>query len=541
MIKLLFVYQKGLSCPFLLCKFCFIFNTHNIRLFFLSYYFFNFVLDYLYVRFFYVDIFMGKFKSFFFDYEKIKSGYTKEDYSNFFNAIKLSSNKNSYALKGENHSSKQVVVKLISNLNAKQTLRCLDYVIKENDLDVVLKNELGEIVNKNNVLKDWALSDNEKNKECWHLMFSIKEAKTKENFEKLESAVLETMRENFPNHSFVFALHNHQNNPHIHIVLKKKNNLTKKKIHFEKKSDIKHFFSKLRDDFSMALNYKSLDYVSSKKIDRLDILLDEYQKREKKNTLSVEHYSRILLSQVDQYNKTKENIMQKISALKENQSSIRDYLKKHNEKPNKEFFEKIKEVKMINKKMSSLYRILSNHNRQKQKIKDEFLRFESRIKPLLGDNLNSIDTLKHLDKKIGKSKLSKDKMIKLQDIREAIQKNTQILDDFYSPMCEIFKKNLTINKLSAMLKEQRSAKNEKIENILIKEIEDRVGFYEKKLDTLGRIEALEGQKRVRAVFMLKEVEKGREILGLHSKNDTSSAPNTILHTKNQGLGGGIVR
>lgn len=469
---------------------------------------------------------MNKMKKFFFDYEEIRAKYTKNVKSEFAISFFNSKSLSTLESKGEKFApQKQAVIKLLSNLNSKQTARCLNYVLKEDNKDVVLKNENGEVVNKDNLLKEWKLSENEKSKECWHLMFSINEEKNLENFQKLESAVIETMKENFPNHSFVFAIHNHQNNPHIHLVLKKKNNLTKKKIHFANKGDIKKLFSKMRDDFSMALKYKNLDYTSSKKIERLDELMEAYKSKEKENGLSVDGYSKILLSQINYYNQNKENILAKINTLKEEQKVLRDFLsdqKKNGWKLGSDFFNGIKKVKLINKKISSYYRMLSTHNKEVNRIKDEFLRFESKIKPLLGDNFNSLETLKHLDKKIGKSKLTKKKINQLQTIRLGLQKNNKAINDFYSPLCEILKKNLTIGKLGAMIEEQKSINKPKVEQILLKEIEDRVEFYSKKLEGMGKIEGLSGQGLKKALFMSKEVDRGNKILAQYS----SSTPQT---------------
>lgn len=477
---------------------------------------------------------MSKYREFFFNFEEIKARYVKEDKSVFFNSLLHSNSSNSFSSKGKNFGGgkKEVVIKLISNLNAIQSARCINYILKEDNQDVVLKNENGERIEKN-ILKEWNLSENEKSKECWHLMFSINEAKTKENFDKLESAVLETMRENFPNHSFAYAIHNHQNNPHIHLIMKKRNNLTKKKIHFAKKGEIAKLFSKMRDDFSMALNYKKFDYTATKKIERLDTLLDQYHKKEKNNSLSVDEYSRILLSQINFHSKNKEKLLENINSLKMEQKEIRDFLKNQKASGGRlgnDFFNAIKRVKFINKKIQSLYRIMQTSNKEMVRIKDEFLRFEGKIKPLLGNNYNSLDTLKHLDKKIGKSKLSKSNLLHLQTIRLKLKDNKQKLDDFYSPLCDILKTNLTIGKLGSMVMEQKSLQNDKIASILIKEIEERMVFYENKLEKMGKIESLSGASLKKALFFTQEIDKARKIL--KPSDDKISTPSSPLKQEN---------
>ncbi|WP_179854175.1 relaxase/mobilization nuclease domain-containing protein, partial [Helicobacter pullorum] len=143
-----------------------------------------------------------------------------------------------------NFSSKQVVAKLLSNIGGKDSFkRALEYVEKnankdltknyervENAMEYISKHsplldEDNNIVDINNVLKDWEkdFGNKENSKDVWHLMFSIKEISTQKNLNILKKSVNEVMRDNFFGYKYVMALHTHQNNPHIHIILNKRN------------------------------------------------------------------------------------------------------------------------------------------------------------------------------------------------------------------------------------------------------------------------------------------------------------------------------
>ncbi len=75
-------------------------------------------------------------------------------------------------------------------------------------------------------------------------------------------AVSNALHENFGEHKFAMALHSHQNNPHIHVLINKRNIFTSKKIHFDKREDIKEFFNKIRDDYTNELNELGFNYVN---------------------------------------------------------------------------------------------------------------------------------------------------------------------------------------------------------------------------------------------------------------------------------------
>ena len=159
---------------------------------------------------------------------------------------------------------KQSVVKLLSNLGANGAKNALFYVCKNSENNL-LTNEWGDDLSAKEILNDWQkdFSNNENSKEVWHLVFSLNENyMSKKDIFALHCAVNNVMHDNFSGHKFVTALHTHQNNPHIHVIVNKRNIYTKKKIHFDSKEELKNLFDKVRDDFTNELNGFGFNYVN---------------------------------------------------------------------------------------------------------------------------------------------------------------------------------------------------------------------------------------------------------------------------------------
>ncbi|WP_416861438.1 relaxase/mobilization nuclease domain-containing protein, partial [Helicobacter ganmani] len=178
------------------------------------------------------------------DYKKIKSASSKEIK---FQKAKLVFGKSLNYKFSKANKSQAVVVKLLSNLGKKGVKNAISYCIRNSENSFAI-NENGELVTTKEILQEWGknFSDNENSKEAWHLCFSIKERATQQNLEKLQASVSEVMQQNFFGYKYAMILHTHQNNPHIHIIVNKRNFLTNKKIHFKNKGDIKEFFSDIR-------------------------------------------------------------------------------------------------------------------------------------------------------------------------------------------------------------------------------------------------------------------------------------------------------
>ena len=72
--------------------------------------------------------------------------------------------------------SKQVVVKMISNLPKSSVKRCIDYTL-QNAHDGLCVNEKGERIGSDEVMREWGkdFGTNKNSRDAWHLVFSIKE------------------------------------------------------------------------------------------------------------------------------------------------------------------------------------------------------------------------------------------------------------------------------------------------------------------------------------------------------------------------------
>ena len=73
-------------------------------------------------------------------------------------------------------SSKQSVIKLLSNLDAKGCKNAIEYIIRNSD-SIYATNEKGEQVSAQEIMKNWSkdFTGKKNAKEAWHLCFSIDE------------------------------------------------------------------------------------------------------------------------------------------------------------------------------------------------------------------------------------------------------------------------------------------------------------------------------------------------------------------------------
>lgn len=310
---------------------------------------------------------------------------------------------NNYNINNFNNSSysKQSVAKLLSNLDKGGCKRGMKYILK-NAENPYLLNEENESVSIDETLKDWGkdFSNNTNSKEAWHLMFSIKEKATKNNIEILQKSVDEVMKNNFFGYKYVMVTHTHQNNPHIHIILNKKNQITNKKIHFNSKDEIKEFWNDLRSDFAINLSYRGLKYHNQSVIEQdlekkykkiqNSLYLDENNPKEELNNL--------LLNNIKNETQKGENKKSKIDVLVDELKDLnkqRDDLiiliNQYKKKNNKRFYKFAKDLKEVNIK------IKANESLIKKEIK-ELNSIQNRLN-VLNKELNSytyqnIDLLK---------------------------------------------------------------------------------------------------------------------------------------------------
>lgn len=176
---------------------------------------------------------------------------------------------------------KQVVIKNIGNMKQEHLRNALGYCLKNsslnhNALQVLLQESIAQgiafdqcyrALSYEQILADWSkdFSKNPHTNEALHLVFSLDEIPSQRASEILQCAVSETMQANFADYKYVMIPHNHQNRPHIHLIINKTNIFTRKKLHFKDKAEISNFFNTLRDDFAYNLftySQGKLDYTN---------------------------------------------------------------------------------------------------------------------------------------------------------------------------------------------------------------------------------------------------------------------------------------
>lgn len=176
---------------------------------------------------------------------------------------------------------KVVVIRNLGGLNFASTKNALYYIMTNSESNKVV-NEKGEEVEVSDVYNLWKkkFTNNLRSKEALHLVFSIDEEKNQKNYEALEKSVAASLRSNFYEYEYVYAIHKHQGKPHVHVILNKRSLFTNKKLHFKKKSDCKKFYDNLKNDFRDNLNYfnKNFNYKNIYRVDKkfsLDIVNKE--------------------------------------------------------------------------------------------------------------------------------------------------------------------------------------------------------------------------------------------------------------------------
>lgn len=465
--------------------------------------------------------------------------------------------------------SKQVVVKLLSNLSSAGAKRAINYILKNNDTPYLI-NEKGEEVLAKEVLKDWNndFSKSENAKDVWHLMFSIKESATPKNLEILKKSVQRVMDNNFLGYKYVMVLHTHQNNPHAHIVLNKRNILTKKKIHFNKKEDIKEFWDDVRNNFSMTLNNKGLRYHNHsilekdlkkecQKIKR-NLYLDEY---ETKNDLN-----EILLNSIKRENikieKKKSRIdffSEENKILKDERKNLLNLFNQYKKKNNKKFYKIGRDLKLNNKKINENEKIILNEIKELKEIYPKIEILNKELNKLTYEKIIDVKRLETFSDSIKNVKISSKKDYQeFLKVRSSISKNNQNLDD-------TIKKNLEANLISLSLfngkKQNIFNLEKKIQSLdnaiyLLKKSNSEVWEYENYLKTLEsnkdflkdnislrfknlKLELSNKSTKKINPFLIKEYQKGCEILNIKDdlniidKNDNSSYFGKVNNKQNE--------
>ncbi|EAH9176487.1 spore coat protein CotH [Campylobacter coli] len=167
----------------------------------------------------------------------------------------------------------EVVVKITSGSKNSQALsKHLDYISRDGNVELIT-NDFDRYVGEDEILEVKRIFKNEGSpiplykegaKEKRHtinMVFSMKEHSTTPK-EKLQQAVITTLKRMYPNNFFVVAFHNDTDNPHCHVCLKvaDKNG---KRIN-PKKADL----ANLRAEFAKALNELGVEAKATNKKQR---------------------------------------------------------------------------------------------------------------------------------------------------------------------------------------------------------------------------------------------------------------------------------
>ena len=264
----------------------------------------------------------------------------------------------------KNKFSKQSVVKMISNLPQTSIKRCIDYALK-NSLDGYAINEKGERVSSDEVMADWKkdFGKNQNSKDAWHLMFSIKEScSDDQTLKALQDSVKNVLGTNFAGHKYAFVLHTHQNNPHVHVVLNKRNQFTNKKIHFNSKSEIRDFFDDTRTNFAFALSARGLNYENKNFLQKdlkrefnniksnINLEVDDYTAKDKLQ----DYYFKMEDKNKEKYKATSSRIEamnDELEKLKKANKELLNLFLQYSKKRNKKAFKLAKELKVSNKEI----------------------------------------------------------------------------------------------------------------------------------------------------------------------------------------------
>ena len=291
----------------------------------------------------------------------IRAGRTKNSSSEHknisFGSSHISSIKNSFS-----KNTKQSVVKMISNLPRESIKRCIDYTLN-NSIDGSAINEKGERVSSDEIMKNWSkdFGTNKNSKDAWHLIFSINEpCNDEKTLNALVDSVSEILSRNFMGHKYALVLHTHQNNPHVHVVLNKRNDMTRRKIHFDTRDEIKDFFDEVRTDFAYSLGARGLKYENknamhkdlkkefSKIKSSINLEQDSYTAKDK----TLEFYEQMQEKNKREYNATSSRIKamnDEIDLLKKANDELTRQFLLYVQKKGKKRFKLGKELKENNK------------------------------------------------------------------------------------------------------------------------------------------------------------------------------------------------
>ena len=482
--------------------------------------------------------------------KQIKAGRTRyaKNYHQNINFSSVGSYRNFIFRGAVKNFSKQSVVKMIRNVSANGIKAVIDYTLK-NSIDGLAINEKGERVSSEQIVKDWSkdFGTNKNSKDAWHLVFSINEPLDNERTLKaLRESVEQVMASNFEGYKYSLVIHTHQNNPHAHVVMNKRNLETKKKIHFNSNSEIKEFFDDVRTNFAYALRERGLKYENKHALQKdlkaefakiksnANIPLDEYNTKDRLNDFYLKKQERnnakitatdtrirVLKNECDELKKSNDELLQ----------LYLQYVKKRNKRSYKlarELKEQNKILRAKRKKLLAEIKKIQHIEFNAKRLNEWQMsnyRDESKSIVLLENFIYNFHKLYPKNKNVSKADFENLQKVKkaLAELRDRKDDNAKkYLDDSLlltrmlgsneslfklGNKLEVLDKNLYILKISNFEADEALAWEKRLKGnkeFLLDVCEERFKFVEQKL--------LNSEKIDKNDFLFKEYFKGIELL-----------------------------
>ena len=341
------------------------------------------------------------------DYSKgIKKVYVRQEPKKSYDNVKSFKNY-IFQLKKPSSSrktAKPCVVKMISNLSAKGTKNCLFYISKNSEDNLII-NERGDKISPAEVYKEWQkdFGTNENSKDCWHLVFSVKdESRTKPSLEAIQNAVRDTLDKNFFGYKYAICVHNHQNNPHVHVVVNKRDIFTKKKIHFDSKDEIKDFFNEVRDDYASNLNSYGFNYYNVNAMAKDLVREKERAERSLNNAYDTKDKFKKVYNNMSELDtekiivKTtqKENVDKELEKNLLEHKHLIELLNQYNYYENKKKWQILSDIKKNNKKRKELCDLGKRIEKELKDIQKDIEKLNNSSKELYKNNASDYNILK---------------------------------------------------------------------------------------------------------------------------------------------------
>lgn len=176
----------------------------------------------------------------------------------------------------------QAILKVTSYAKGASVRRVMEYVTRtdRNEIGIPAETEDGKQLHGKedvqNVYEDWA-QDFERKKpgrktdprHATHIVLSAKTDNSPKAVRQVHAAASKFLKKEFGDlgYQYIFVVHKDTEYPHVHVVMKNKNNMLKKKLRIGKAE-----LFELRKEFAKALNEQGLEAISTLRRDRPSVI-----------------------------------------------------------------------------------------------------------------------------------------------------------------------------------------------------------------------------------------------------------------------------